>query len=371
MRPVAAEAVALPASAEQVMKFTAFARDDLIPLVARAESVGSELIRTSMLRTTELTASNLGALERLPLEIVFDIISLLDIRSVFELRHVNHRAEQIVAKSSGYEVSVKYAIETLHVMLKTKAASFVTLSSFAELLCTKNCYLCGHFGSFLFLPTFKRCCFRCIDMGHLPRLRKISKTHLKRRNPWTDAGCPDILKSVVKVLPGHYWDGLHAFTREMRSHVVLCEANPYVHFSHGSQARLRHMVTTSFPWLDIEADHVQTGISCEGCYTSKTALRLPISPPTPWSTKRPVYSEDEFIQHYKNCPLAQQTWDRKFPERMRDQLIRFKAIRREIDERQRKRREEENEQRLNAGIRQLVSQFTAFVNLQIHGRAPQ
>ncbi|KAJ5934578.1 hypothetical protein N7466_004125 [Penicillium verhagenii] len=379
MEPFAAEAVELPGSEEQVIKYAAFPRNDLIPLVARADSVGSEKIRASLLRTTETTSSTLGTLEVLPLEILFDIISLLDIRSVFDLRHVNHRAEQIVTKSSGYEVSYKHAIETLHVMLKTKAASWITLPTFAKLLYTKDCQLCGYFGTFLFLPTFDRCCFRCIDMGRLPLLMKISVARLKRLDLKFHAEASPQLKSIVKNLPGHYWDGHHSFTREMRTHIMLSEANANfglrqgVQTSRVAQARLRHMVTTSFPWLDNQTGHAQTGISCEGCYISKDTkllLGLPISPPTPWGTKSPVYTEDQFIEHFKTCPLAQHAWNNKLSERMREQKINQERIRREKEQEDEKRRQEEQEQHLNSRIRHLVSEFTTFVNLQLGWQTP-
>lgn len=169
----------------EVIRVTSYHRCDFDLAVARTNPCHHDQIRRSLLQTINVTSSTLGNLHLLPLEIVYEIRSLLDIQSLLSFRHVNRRAQQIVRTTPGYEGAITYALETLCVVQRTNVASWFTLSDLFKVLCTRDCHFCGSFGGFIFLPSFMRCCFCCIREDSLSSILPLS-----------------VMKKDVKSIPG-------------------------------------------------------------------------------------------------------------------------------------------------------------------------
>ncbi|KAJ9486757.1 hypothetical protein VN97_g6576 [Penicillium thymicola] len=79
----------------EVIRVTSYHRRDFDLAVARTNPDDHNQIRSSLLRTIRATSPTLGNLQSLPLEIIYEICYLLDIRSLLNFRHVNRRAQQI------------------------------------------------------------------------------------------------------------------------------------------------------------------------------------------------------------------------------------------------------------------------------------
>lgn len=58
--------------------------------------------------------------------------SLLDVRSLINLRHTNRRAQQIVRETSVYEAVIAHALAALCVTLRTNIASWFTFSDLTK-----------------------------------------------------------------------------------------------------------------------------------------------------------------------------------------------------------------------------------------------
>jgi hypothetical protein len=226
-------------------------------------SNGHDRVRTSLLRTILGTPSNLGNLQPLPLEVVYEICSLLDIRSVFNFRHVNRRALQIVRATYGYEEVILHASLALCVLLRTNIASWFTISDLFKTRCTRDCHLCGSFGGFIFLPSFMRCCFSCIRQNNLPpvlpasvvkRHFKLSPRHLYSLVP-TVATLPGtyskegiVEKKRLQIKPTDFVSRLFSRREGRMTGEPRQTKTPLLNYT----------VTTSLPYLDAEIDRRST-----------------------------------------------------------------------------------------------------------------
>ncbi|KAL2261635.1 hypothetical protein VTK26DRAFT_3728 [Humicola hyalothermophila] len=105
------------------------------------------------------------ALGRLPLELLHDILLRLDMRSLFNFRRANLSSRQAVDSLNHYQAVAAHGLNVLCALLRTRLASGISLLDFYHALCTKACALCGEFGGFASLLTWKRCCFACLQVA--------------------------------------------------------------------------------------------------------------------------------------------------------------------------------------------------------------
>lgn len=263
-------------------------------------------VRSSLLQTIPTTSLTLGEIKFLPLDVILDIFSLLDIQSLFNFRHVNRRALQLVARTRGYDVVIRHALGSLRAILRTKVASWFTILDLFKALCSSS------FGGFIFLPSFMRCCFCCFRMDHLPSVAQVStvKELFKPSQSYLRGLVP-----MVTTLPGSYAD----IVRTQRYQIMPTEFVGTLsargrHSTSRLQVSLslKYMVTTSLPYLDVESGVLQNGICCSGCDAFLRKDHLEISPNPSledlWTLRDKVYSYDEFMEHFRGCREAQSLW---------------------------------------------------------------
>lgn len=298
-----------------IIRTTSYHRREFDIDVLTTNPLDHDQIRSSLLQTISATSSTLGDVELLLLEVIPDICSLLDIQSLFNFRHVNCRALQIVTRTRGYEAVITHATGALCVILRTKIASWFTMSDLFKALCTRDCAVCSSFGGFIFLPSFMRCCYACLTMNRLPsvvrdsilkNLLKPSQSHLRSLVP------------TVTSLPGRYTSGW--MVRHRRYEIMPIEfvgkLSPgrwwYRMIQSEESLPLKYMVTTSLPYLDVETGALQNGIRCSGCDVFLHRTNKPESPSfppeNPLTLRDKVYSYDEFMEHFRECREAQNLW---------------------------------------------------------------
>lgn len=185
----------------EILRIASYHQRDFDLAVIRTDLHGHEKVRSSLLRTIPATSPTVGNLQSLPLEIVYEMCSLLDVRSLINLRHTNRRAQQIVRETSVYEAVIAHALAALCVTLRTNIASWFTFSDLTQRPCTRDCHICGSFSGFIFLPSFMRCCISYIREDSLPSVLPLSE--LKNRVE-SSSGCLYSLVPTVKSLPGTY-----------------------------------------------------------------------------------------------------------------------------------------------------------------------
>lgn len=298
----------------EIIRIASYHRRDFDLAVVRTNPRDHEKVRSSLLRTIPATSSKLGNLQSLPLEIVYEICLLLDIRSLLNFRHANRRAQQLVRVTRGYEAAITHALEALCVTLKTNIASWFTVSDLFKTLCTRDCHLCGSFGGFIFLPSFMRCCFSCIREDSLPSILPFP---VRKKRVKSSPGCLNSLVPTVMSLPGTY--SMDEIERKKRIQIIpaeyvsrysLREIDERTRVTQSKETvLLRYMVTTSLPYLDIESGSIQNGVCCSGCQIAlEKALGSSRIQSNACALRDKVYSYDEFMEHFLECCEAQNLW---------------------------------------------------------------
>ncbi|KAI0506230.1 hypothetical protein F5B22DRAFT_471880 [Xylaria bambusicola] len=114
--------------------------------------------------------TNIGLLSVLPLEILHEVISQLDILSLSHFRRLNRQAFELIGSHPAYRVIAKYARNALCGILAVKTGKWITCDTLYQILCTSKCEQCGDFGGYLYLITCRRVCFLCFtsNRAYLP-----------------------------------------------------------------------------------------------------------------------------------------------------------------------------------------------------------
>lgn len=154
-------------------------------------------IATPFQRTSDI---GLGSLDRLPLELVLNLLYRLDLHSLFKFRQINLRARERVDCLTQYQRVTSHGLNLLCALLRTGLAIDVTLLDFYDALCTKACTLCGDFSGFISLFTWRRYCFNCFRESPETQVRSLAsvRKHLQLTKPELKQ-----LKTF-KALPGTY-----------------------------------------------------------------------------------------------------------------------------------------------------------------------
>ncbi|KAF3070627.1 hypothetical protein GL218_00078 [Daldinia childiae] len=254
--------------------------------------------------------TGLGPLDRLPLELLYNVLLLLDMRSLFNFRQINLRSRRAVDSLRQYQMVVSYGLNLFCALLRTQLASTISLADFYYALCTKACTFCGEFAGFISILTWNRCCFKCLREAPEGRVQSLRAVRKKFHLP--TAGSAQLRS--LKVLPGIYSMNetvykfriavvsVHQLTLVPRHDVsgwVIPEGNP----------NFRFMVSCALPYFDRQTGKVECGMSCAGC---QLALEKCIigSRGERWAfeARDKVYAQDGFLEHFRRCEQAQLIW---------------------------------------------------------------
>lgn len=262
-------------------------------------------------------ASNvgLGSLDRLPLELLHDTLFRLDMHSLFKFRQTNLRSRQKVDSLKKYQMIVSHGLNLFCALLRTRLAIDISLLDFYNVLCIKTCSLCGEFGGFISLLTWKRCCFKCLKEAPETQVRTLSAVRKQFR--LTKVGS-DQLRSF-KTLPGIY--SMEESVHKSRVAIVslhqatsICRQQSYAPGQVQSPSSERNrkfnfMGSCALPYYDKLTGNVEHGMSCAGC---QLALEKDIigTKGEKWAfeARDKVYARDGFLEHFRWCEQAQLLW---------------------------------------------------------------
>lgn len=107
-------------------------------------------------------SSSIGALDRLPLEILQISFQHLDLLSVTRLACTSSAARDVVGSLPAYRDLVRVAGRTLAALGHTDTARLHNLKDLHAALRSSRCASCGEYGEFLHLLTGERCCHQCL-----------------------------------------------------------------------------------------------------------------------------------------------------------------------------------------------------------------
>jgi hypothetical protein len=232
--------------------------------------------------TTISTCFAPNQLDRLPPELLIEVLLQLDIPSSTRFRGLNRRSMQLVNSIRQYTAIIEHCPNIIRAIVSIQADAF-DCSTLYRTLCTSRCSTCDHFGDHLYLIDCRRVCWICF-MGrpeYFPLTSSeaskffASNTELQNngkspRKLLELANPPSILS-----LPGRYcWPWTTRGGNLQRKRLRLYDRQAVVRSLAGSNLpRLdkttrepkRHMVIISAPVPLNGGRQVDHGYHCLGC----------------------------------------------------------------------------------------------------------
>ncbi|KAI3318197.1 F-box domain-containing protein [Xylariaceae sp. AK1471] len=145
-------------------------------------------------------ASSLGILDRLPAELLHEVLRNLDFQSAIGFSRVSIQGKNILYSLSAYRDVMNHAPHALAALSQTKLLHLHSASELHNALRNERCATCPEYGVYLFLPTCERCCWQCLQFN--PTRRVVSPTAIAK----TFALSPKMVQQlpVMFSIPGTY-----------------------------------------------------------------------------------------------------------------------------------------------------------------------
>lgn len=99
-------------------------------------------------------------LDRLPLELLTEVLLLLDIPSLTRFRSLNHHAMELVNSVHQYTAIIEHCPNIIRAIVSIQADGF-DCGTLYRTLCTSRCSTCSRFGNRLYLIDCCRVCYFC------------------------------------------------------------------------------------------------------------------------------------------------------------------------------------------------------------------
>ncbi|KAI0190383.1 hypothetical protein EV127DRAFT_90271 [Xylaria flabelliformis] len=107
-------------------------------------------------------ASSVGILDRLPAELLHEVLRSLDFQSTIRFSRVSIQGKNILCSLPAYRDVMKYAPNALAALSEMKLLHLHSASELHNALRNERCATCPEYGAYLFLPTCERCCWQCL-----------------------------------------------------------------------------------------------------------------------------------------------------------------------------------------------------------------
>ncbi|KAF4958496.1 hypothetical protein FGADI_2420 [Fusarium gaditjirri] len=193
--------------------------------------------------------SSIGILDRLPPEIIFMLLGMLDIESIASFVRASFRGNTYIKSLQAYRDLVAFAPQTLTALGKAGLLNLHSVTELHAALRTERCASCVEYGAFLFLPTCERCCWECLR--HNPSLRVLPPKEAKRYFAVSERHIQRL--RTISVIPGNYGISRSPFPRSCRL-VSVRAAKELGLMVHGSADRLSQAMTTKCKSAGLRAD---------------------------------------------------------------------------------------------------------------------
>ena len=99
-------------------------------------------------------------LDRLPVELLIEVLLQLDIPSLTRFRGLNRRAMELVNSVHQYTAIIKHCPNIIRAIVSIQADAF-DCGTLYRTLCTSRCFTCNLFGDHLYLIDCRRVCYFC------------------------------------------------------------------------------------------------------------------------------------------------------------------------------------------------------------------
>ena len=106
------------------------------------------------------TCFSTNQLDRLPLELIIEVLLRLDIPSLTRFRGLNHRTMELVNSVHQYTAIIEHCPNIIRAIVSIEADAF-DCATLYRTLCTSRCSTCNRFGNYLYLIDCRRVCHFC------------------------------------------------------------------------------------------------------------------------------------------------------------------------------------------------------------------
>lgn len=120
------------------------------------------------------SVSSLGILDRLPVELLYEVLKSLDLQSTILFSRVSIQRRNIVYSFSAYRDVIKHTPHALAAFSQTKLLHLHSVSKLHNALRNERCATCLEYGVYLFLPTCERCCWQCLRSNSTRRVVSLT-----------------------------------------------------------------------------------------------------------------------------------------------------------------------------------------------------
>jgi hypothetical protein len=157
------------------------------------------------------TCFSTNQLDRLPVELLIEVLVRLDIPSLTRFRGLNRRTMELVNSVHEYAAIIEHCPNIIRAIVSIQADAF-DCSTLYRTLCTSRCFTCNLFGDHLYLIDCRRVCYFCFirRAEYLPLTsREASKFFTPNPKPKRNAKTSRKLLELAKPpsilsLPGRY-----------------------------------------------------------------------------------------------------------------------------------------------------------------------
>ena len=267
----------------------------------------------------------LGQLDRLPLELIHNILQLLDIHTLTLMQSLNHRSKLLVESLPEHREIVNHVPNALRALFSTGLAPHFTLLELRRELRAQKCFVCGSFGAYLYLPQCRRCCLVCLtgafdvlpiapssptaQMGflrdvvcQLPRLYLLPIT---RTLNWFNGVVPlrmdVIIGEMAAINEGTKWlsnqegqEAQEAIRAALEFQFETRFRRPTSNRYADGRNRKPFVASIRFPTLDASTRTVEWGLSCRGCFDG-------LSEDDQLKDWQVMYTERGYLAHFEHC----------------------------------------------------------------------
>lgn len=261
---------------------------------------------------TTTPISSLSTFDRLPYEILWQILHSLDLISLLRFRQVNQRARELSTAMPEYQHVANHGLEGLRGLLRGGLGTKFTIVDLYIPLITPECTVCGDFGRFLFLCTATRCCWTCLRKS--PEFRVIPPSSFDEHAGIYAELLHEIVGPFLRTVPGKYCvlprspvrpefllpkhhavDQLTALgILDPEPRKLILERTLNFHFEY------TWMATIVFPWYNQRTAQADAGVNCKGC-----KIRLARTD----EDRDTAFSVPGFLSHFESCVEAQNLWE--------------------------------------------------------------
>ncbi|KAM5346411.1 hypothetical protein ACJ41O_009416 [Fusarium nematophilum] len=286
----------------QVLHFSIHDHDQVVPMAPPSSAPPSALMRSR-----NPTKPNI--FDRLPAELLYGILECLDMQSLFKLGQTDLKWRQALQEHRPYRVVTRHGRNLFCALLRTELAACISLLDFYRLISTKKCTLCGNFAGFMSILSWTRCCFNCLAHAPETQVRALSSVRRELDLTLADSRRLRTFKVMDTCSRGARTTVVSLHQATLLSKVAHAGQVPLIQVSQRNY-RYNLMGACALPYYDKKTDKADGGLQCLGCQQAdkRRDVRHSAFQVSEEQVRNQIFSQDEFLEHFRWCDLAQGVW---------------------------------------------------------------